>query len=212
MKKNTLVLLAHLVLLLGLYSCGDTPSTEEKVATENHTASEVPTTPNFDYTIDNDNKRVGDFKIGGPITSTAKEKGYVIEKRMVPSNDSEQPLYIVSGEEGPLLQITPQYNLELKGYEDRVGSMVVVSDRYQLEQGIGVGTTLAEFKQQYPDAELWYSHIDNKYMLMSKQLPVQFLLDKQDYTGAALETNGDRTDLEVSDFKTESAIVGIVAQ
>lgn len=212
MKKNTTFMLTLLCLLLALYSCENAPN-QENNTTENNTevpadnTTDAPPAPSLDYTLEA--KRAGDFAIGTPITPTAEEKGYTIEKRSKMMEGSEEPYYIISGEGEALLQVTPQYNMETEGYDDVVGRMVVISSRYKMPNGLGVGSSIEEVQQAYGDTRFLYSNVGDLYILETPQVPVQFLLRETDFVGAGKKMEGESSVLQAADFKAGSKVSGI---
>lgn len=214
MKKNTTFILTLLCFLLALYSCENAaPTQEDNTTADNNTevpadnATEEPPAPSLDYTLEV--KRAGDFGIGTPITPTAQEKGYTIEKRSKMMEGSEEPYYIISGDGEALLQVTPQFNLETEGYDDVVGRLVVISSRYKMDNNLGVGSTIEEVKNAYPNARFMYSGVGDMYYLEVPQTPVQFLLRESDFVGAGKKLEGESTVLEAADFKAGTKVSGV---
>ncbi|MGH1335278.1 MAG: hypothetical protein ACRBFS_04055 [Aureispira sp.] len=215
MRKNTTFVFTLLLLLLALYSCENTPAapTEDKNETITETSAttdnptDVPPAPVLDYTLAA--KRAGDFSIGGALTTTAKEKGYSLEKRSQMAEGNEEPYYIVSGEGESLLRIEPRYNLEIASYEDVIGEITVLSNRYKMANGIGVGSSIEEFQSAYADAKFWHSNVGQLFVMETAQVPVQFLLNAADFTQTEKEMTGESTPLEATDFRAGCKIFNV---
>lgn len=212
MKKNIIFICS--LLLLGFYSCESTPVAKEEKTTNTTTPTvsdnqtdNPPPTPTLNYSLEGN--RVGDFVIGSPITTTAKEKGYTIEKRSKMAEGEEEPYYIISGDGESLLQVEPSYNIETERYEDTIGEILVISKRYKMANGIGVGSTIEAFQGAYSDAKFWHSNIGQMFVMETSQLPVQFLLNEADFIQKDKEMGGESTVLKAADFKAGSKISGI---
>ena len=60
----------------------------------------------------------------------------------------------------------------------------LLTNDFQTEKGIGVGSTIEEFVAAYPDYKIWYTYVSNKYVIETPALPgVEFILDPLSYTG-----------------------------
>ena len=215
MRKNTNIVFGLLLVLLALYSCESTPTastdnttetpTEAPVTTGNQT--DAPLASGLDYTLEA--KRAGDFSIGGALTERAEEKGYSLEKRSQMAEGNEEPYYIVSGEGESLLRIEPRYNLETGTYDDVVGKITVISDRYKMANGIGVGSSIDEFQKAYADAKFWHSNVGQFFAMETAEVPVQFLLQDADFIQTEKEMVGESTPLEATDFKAGCKVSGV---
>lgn len=213
MKKNTILLFSFLLLFTGLYSCEsapapDSPTTDTPTeAPADDAQTDNPPASTFNYTIAA--KQAGDFNVGSPIIAVAEEKGYVVEKRSISREGEEEPIYMIAGDGVPLLQIQPRYNVETQDYEDAVGVITIVSDRYKMANGLGIGSTIEAFQGAYTDAKFWHSNIGQFYVMETSQLPVQFLLNPSDYSNVEKKMTGAHTDLSASDFKAGSKVSSI---
>ena len=95
-------------------------------------------------------------------------------------------------------------------FEDKaVTEMLVHSNYYETEKGIHVGSTIHDFAVTYPDHQIWYSYISDRYVMDSPELEnVQFILDGDDYLK---EPKGD-SDMEIldqADFNVDAEIKAI---
>jgi hypothetical protein len=77
-----------------------------------------------------------------------------------------------------------------------IEEMIVLSNYYTTEQGIGVGSSATEFQEAYSDATVWYDKIHDHYYLESVQLPsIQFIIEPK---GVAKECTNSRDFSEIN--------------
>ncbi len=207
MKKNLTLLISLLLVLLSAYSCEEAAKPAASDETPITTSTDVPAAPALNYTLSA--TRVGDFELGGPITAIAKEKGYTIEELTQRREGQEEPVFIVSADGERLLQIFPRYNPQTQGFDDVVGELKVISNRYKLDNGIGVGSSIEEFQKAYADAAFWHTNVGQMFVVETEQVPMQFLLNDSDYVQEQSPLRGERTDLQAAAFKTGSKIASI---
>lgn len=64
------------------------------------------------------------------------------------------------------------------------GEIDLLTNDFQTEKGIGVGSTIEEFVAAYPDYKIWYTYVSNKYVIETPGLPeVEFILDPLSFIG-----------------------------
>lgn len=161
------------------------------------------------YTISSES--AGDFSLGGAIPSSTDTYSVTEETVMTETEEGpyEELVYKVSDDRVDLLQITREYDYETSEYLDLIGEMNIYSDRFQTSNGIGVGSTLAEFMETYPDYEIWYTYISDMYVVETPGLTVQFLLDGNGYKGDYPDGVGEIVDLTAENFNTDTKIVTV---
>lgn len=204
--------LSFLILFMILFiSCSnkksaeaDNPETVSKDTIEN-AQTEQPRPNNEKYLLKENG--VGLFLIGKQIPSQAD--GYTIEKEIRTENGEEGPyeliVYVVSEGGQEVLNIMPDYDSDYNP-TDTAGEIVVLSDKYKTSEGIGVNSTIEEFLNKYSDYSIWYTYISDMYVIDTKNIKMQFLLDGADYVGKPIKIEGDMTKLKLSDFKKSAAI------
>lgn len=64
-------------------------------------------------------------------------------------------------------------------HEDKlIEEIIVLSNYYETAEGLGVGSTIEDFKEQYTDATIWYSPDDQAFVLNTESvLGANFILD-----------------------------------
>jgi hypothetical protein len=99
---------------------------------------------------------------------------------------------------------------DVEHHEDlHIMEILVHSNYYQTEMGVGVGTTIEDFAAAYPDYTIWYTHASERYVIETSTLVgVQFLLDSHDCINTPLGES-DQENLELSDFEAGSKIAAI---
>ncbi|HET7361647.1 MAG TPA: hypothetical protein VFI78_06920 [Salinimicrobium sp.] len=149
--------------------------------------------------------RVGNFVLGESIPGSSDK--FQIEKimktRFTEGGKVTEPVYVVSKNGNTLLHLRPRF--ENREYDQVIQEIWVLSPKYKTADGIGVNSTLEEFKQTYPDSRLWYTYVSDRYVLESNAVSAQFLLDENDFIG---EMNVDEVmePLKISDFKEGATI------
>ena len=64
------------------------------------------------------------------------------------------------------------------------GQIDLLSDDFETEKGIKIGSTIEDFAKAYPDYKIWYTYVSGKYVIETPTLPdVQFILDPLSFTG-----------------------------
>jgi hypothetical protein len=106
------------------------------------------------------------------------------------------------------LNIAPEYDRQAEKYSDNIGSITVLSPKYMTNEGIGVGSTIEEFTEKYPDPKLWYTYVSGMYIIETDKLNIQFMLREKDFSGTMV-IKGDMTTLNYSDFAPESKIIKV---
>src|SRR5699024_6090741 len=113
--------------------------------------------------------------------------------------------YIASQKGNQLLTLIPTYDTQTKTYTDTLGEIIIHSPRYSTEEGVGVGTTLETFIATYPNYELWYTSVSDRYVVEAQQSSIQFLLKEADFTGN-ITPKSEITMLDTADFKKGAQI------
>lgn len=190
MMKNIVVFL----LLAILIACNNKAKTNSQ---------DTATVDTQDAVITNDG--VGKFLLGMPIPQSLT--GYdILKQTRIVEEGSEEPHYIVSQNGKEILKLIPEYDSDK--FTDNIDEIVIVSDKFKTTEKIGVNSTIEEFKEKYPDFEIWYTYISDAYIIETKKYNIQFLLDAKGFIGKHIIT-GDMEKLKVSDFAKGCKITGI---
>ena len=81
----------------------------------------------------------------------------------------------------------------------------VVSPKIVTSEGIGVGSTINDFIEAYPNYQIWWSYISDMCVIESNDHDFQCILNYGDLNLAPTIT-GDRTLLNKGDFSTAAQI------
>lgn len=152
---------------------------------------------------------IGNYAIGTPIekmednlpwrfeeiTETISEEGEEFEKSTMLISDSTKKLCEI------LLT-------EVDG-ESAIGEIKIFSTKFETEKGIGVGSAIVEFMHKYSDFNIWYTYVNNTYVIQSKSLQnINFVLDA-DGVVTEIDPTSDMVTLSPTDFKPETKIIEI---
>ena len=163
-----------------------------------------------DYLIDGNS--AGRFKVGGliaiPYPPDEKFKLERSERIEMREGTSEKIIeYSFIEYRDTLLIIKPAYDNETDNYTDKIGEIIVISEKYKTKDQIGVNSEIDDFIAVYPKNRFWWTYVSDKYVLESENIGdnIQFLLDADDCT-ITPNTNSDMTFLKRADFKKDSRI------
>ena len=160
------------------------------------------------------NSKVGDFQIG-EIVNMDISNGYIIEKatrsEFIEGDTYEYPILKMSlnGD----LHLSVQTTSESKDdFENSpIQEITVISNKYLTNEGIGVGSTIKEFFEEYPNSELYHYVETNQYCIRNNS--TTYFLTSEDFIGKIDWDNQEShlvAKLKVSDFKTDSKISQII--
>lgn len=149
---------------------------------------------------------VGLFKLNSSINDLPEDPEIekTIRTRLAEGMEIKETVYVVSedGKEQLLLKSNTTGN----GKEEVIKEIFVVSDNFKTEEGIGVNSTLAEFRKAYPENKIWYTYVSDRYVAETPELEeVQFLLEEDGFSGE-MEISSAQVPLSASDFKEGTKI------
>lgn len=182
MKK---VLINCSVLLL-LVSCGGDAAEEVLNETE-EVVNEVveieePEVVNS-YVLES--KNVGIFSIGQEVPNLPE--GLKIRQFLEAEQTEEGPgeeltHNVIFNQLEDVVELIMDHQMDDEHHEDKnIEEMWVLSNYYETAEEIGVGSTIEEFQDAYPNAQVWYTYISDRYIVETEDLPnVQFLLKAED--------------------------------
>lgn len=180
------------LLTIGITACSESNHKEKNPAPTNFTLK---------------SNQAGPFIIGDAIPDSSEQ--FAIQKEQRPGPEGtppQQTIYIVSQQGNKLAMLTPKYDSENQSYTNTIAEIMVLSDRFKTEEGIGVGSTIEEFTSSYTDYNLWYTYVSDRFVLETSQHSMQFLLQKKDYAGGEINFESEITPLKIDNFNSESTI------
>lgn len=159
---------------------------------------------------------VGCLTIGMDIEDV--NQYYATQPSFTISDERTIEPYVIVGKNDFLLQL----KLDNGNYQPKVDAIVVLTSKVRTLRGIGVGSTINDFFDKYPDAELTYSYISGENgmdQLSGARLQtdldlfhtITFFVDMKYYT-KELDIDGDYMVLKKSDFNLYAPIKSILIQ
>jgi hypothetical protein len=215
MKKNLFVILSFLTLL---YSCNSSNSSLEATKEVNDTTV-VITPPVKQFSVEDSaqfvikNNKLGPISIGKNINDFKNWKDFSLEKRNETraTEDGEEayPVYLLKKNSDVLLKLVPKYMDANATWADTLDEIIVLSSLYKTEKNIGIGSTLEEFIQTYPDAQLQYTYVSDRFFISSNEIgSTQFEIESIGYKGKKDNLyNSDLTLLKPNQFDLNAKIL-----
>ena len=211
MKKSIILILSMLL----ISSCTGR-STEERLAQLTGKANQIQQLDANRYMLKENG--VEPFFTGNNMPDEAA--GYTIEKKIVRRDFEDETdtmvtytmsVYFIFDNGVNVFEIETAFDFDSKESSDIIGEITILSDKYKTAEGIGVNSTIQDFITAYPDYTVWYTYISGMYVIETKQLEVQFLLDGDDYIGKEIEIEieGDIVFLKSADFKKDAKIKSV---
>lgn len=147
------------------------------------------------FILNIDENGVDDMNIGDmiPLDNSRYDK-YKFERKtkMVSSEgeEYEEVYYDVMMGNEKVLEIIPGYDIRTDTYVDIISEIIILSDKFQNRDGIGVGTTMDKFLKLYPRTKAYYSYVSDRFWLETGNEQFQYILapdlNKQDYSNSDL--------------------------
>ena len=168
------------------------------------------TKTNSNYIIGSRN--VGKF-FSGKKAPNNLPKSYLIEKKTrieYGEGDEYKVEYFFVSENGnELLEYIMGHDYQ-SGKDNVITEITVTSEILKTSKGIGVNSTIENFVKAYPDYEIWYTYISDMFVIQSKSMKTQFILNEKDYAGDHNSLGKSDMDiLKITDFKINSKIKSI---
>ena len=109
------------------------------------------------------------------------------------------------------MKILPQYNTTSACVNDSIGVILVYSDLFLTDNGIGAMSSIEEFAAAYPDFRISYSGKTKLFVVETPRLKnVQFIIDNEYYQGDdSVPASNESVGLQVSDFRKETYFTAI---
>jgi len=153
--------------------------------------------------------KVGHFSIGDKMPGATRRYSMetVTQTRPVEGGEITETYYILYADPGKdgKKHLILKYGHDEEGRTENIGEIMVLHGEYQTEEGIGVGSSLQEFIQAYPDYKIWYTYVSDRYIIQHSKSSIQFLLDEKGFIGEK-QINSEMTPLKASDFKENTKI------
>lgn len=153
----------------------------------------------------------GPFHLGAAIP--ARAEGFVATEWHDPDGGTpEIPAYVYEiGNEG-WVRITPQYDPATGRANDRIGEILVYSDLFRTDRGIGAMSSVEEFAAAYPDFRIRQADEEGVFVVETPRLRnVRFLLQGEHYIGPTPdETSNAPAEPKVSDFREGACFTAIL--
>lgn len=134
------------------------------------------------------------------------------EEKTLPTGETyEIPVYIYEiGNEG-WVKVTPQHDATTGCTAGKINEILVYSDLFLTDKGIGAMSSVEEFAAAYPDFLIRYARDAESFVVETQELEnVQFIINHEHYRGDdATLTTGESVELQVSDFEKESYFTAI---
>ena len=160
--------------------------------------------------------KVGPFSIRSlmPSTEVFAEYGYEVREKKgegIVEGAEGGPrgsAFVVSRGGKELFIIYPVFGKILEG---KIWEFKITSPEFKTSEGLGVGATISDFIETYPDYSLWYTYVGDWFVLETpKYKGVQFKLDENGFLSTQKDiTRRDQVALLLSDFNPETKITDI---
>ena len=206
-----------LIIPLTIVSCSgeageDADQTEEnetEITTDNEVVDAEPPVNTFSIGTE----MVGIFRVGesvpDPLPEELKTRQF-LETDIDDDGKSEEHTHnVVFTMLEDVLELIMEKGSD-KHHEDKhITEMIVLSNYYQTDKDIGVGSTIEEFKEAYPDMTVWYDKVHDNYHLETETLiGVQFIFDADDVKREA-KGSADHQEISAS-YINEGADIDII--
>lgn len=104
------------------------------------------------------------------------------------------------------MKITPQFDVTSGDVSDKTGEIIVNSDLFVTDKGIGAMSSLREFAAAYPDLRISYDSEAELFVVETLRLRnVQFVIGGEYYQGNdSVFASEASCELQLDDFKDQS--------
>ena len=154
--------------------------------------------------------RAGPFVIGEQLPGPATMMKYQmrIEQLTRATDDGivNEQITIIGEHGKDLVWLKPGLVSVDNSIGNTINEIVIVSPKYKTIEGIGIGSTIAEFRTAYPDHRLWYTYVSDRFVVEADTLKAQFIVDKDDYIGNEIELTSEQVDLSLDQFDQQGKI------
>jgi hypothetical protein len=212
MKKTFFVVLSFIT----LYSCNSSIETNKTINDTTVVTKPVAQKSTEDSTLYIiKNNKLGPISVGKPLNDFKNWLDFTLEKktekRATEDGEEEYPVYLLKKNTGALLKLIPKYIETNAVWSDTIDEIIILSPLYTTEKNIGIGSTVKEFVQTYPDAQLQYTYVSDRFFITSDEIgSTQFMVDSLGYKGKKDKLyNSDLIKLYANQFDENAKIISI---
>lgn len=135
-----------------------------------------------------------------------------LEEKILPTCETREiPVYIYEiGNEG-WVKVTPQHDATTGCTTGKTSEILIYSDLFLTDKGIGAMSSVEDFAAAYPDFIIRYVHDAELFVAETQELKnVQFIINNEYYCGDdATLASSESVEFQVSDFEKESYFTAI---
>jgi hypothetical protein len=161
------------------------------------------------------NNRLGPISVGKHINDFKNWLDFALEKsketRPTEDGEEEYPVYLLKRNTEVLLKLIPKYIDATAQWSDTIDEIIILSPLYKTEKNIGIGSTVKEFVQAYPDAQLQYTYVSDRFFISSDEVgSTQFTVDPSGYKDKKDKLyNSDLIKLYSNQFDENAKIISV---
>ena len=122
---------------------------------------------------------------------------------------NEEPIINLTEDNAVIIQIGLEYDQEKGNFGNKIGELLIKDKRFRTERNIGVESTIEDFINAYSNYYIWYTYISGMYVIQSRDMKIQFILNENGYIGKKNLMESDMVELTKEDFSAKTRIVGI---
>lgn len=206
--KQTVYFISLVAILLS--AChSQTPNEEQSDAQNKESKNLFKTIEGGEICYSLGDHYAGEFIIGDEIPNPDYLEHFSIRKetntRQTEEGEEQETLYILSEGTSDVIYLKPIIKDQDGSQKVVIGEMVVFSEKFKTNHGIGVNSTLTQFIETYPEYSLWYTYVSDQYVLETPIFEGQFLLSSEDYNGE-IDPHSDIVELNKEDFNPQAQI------
>jgi hypothetical protein len=153
-------------------------------------------------------KGVSALKIGENLPKEINDYKFFKSHKLA-EEGSEEPIIEIFHDKNKLFEVSFFYDSENQRFNDKIFEILVKNQKFKTQENIGVLSTIEDFTKAYPNYFIWYTYISNSYIIQSKDLKIQFMLDEKGFVSNKNLMDGDMVELELKDFKLDTKITEI---
>ncbi len=216
MKNSFFVVLVSII----VYSCSPSSDSSQETKKEIKDSStvvlekQVPAPDTTGLFIIKNNS-LGPIKVGMDINNFKNWPDFTLEKktekRTTEDGEEEYPVYLLRRNSDTLLNISPKYIDVNAAWADTIDEIIILSPLFTTDKGIGIGSSVREFVQAYPDAQLQYTYVSDRFFITSDEIgSTQFVVDPSGYKDKKDKLyNSDLIKLYANQFNENAKIISI---
>ncbi len=145
----------------------------------------------------------------GDIMPETLENFKLTKSIKIVEEGNEEPIINITDDNAEILQIGFEYEETKGNYSNKIREILIKNKRFRTDKNIGIESTINDFISSYSNYDIWYSYISGSYVIQSKDMKIQFLLDENKYIGKKDLMESDMIELSKEDFSSNTKIVEI---